>query len=125
MKEFLKNFAIISAVVVPFLFVMFRNVETVWEPIEKTGGSGTQAVGESDLVLPGGGVEVAMASERDSVEYDTTTESGVSDAEKLALIDAILADAFEYFGELDDSQVWKGVAMCIDNIVEFGGVALG
>ena len=120
MKEFLKNFAIICVVAAPFLFVMFRSVDTVWEPIEKTGGSGTQAVGESDLVLPGGGEDMATAQ-----RIPVSADNGMTDAEKLAFIDTFLDDAFEYFWELDDANLWKGVAICVSDIVNFGGVASG
>lgn len=123
MKEFLKNFAIIFVVVVPFLFAMFHSVETIWEPIEKTGGSGTQAVGESDLVLPGGGEDMATAQTLPTIK--TEEVNSMTDAEKVALIDEMLTDAFRYFEDADDSQVWKSVAVCIDNVVKFGGVALG
>ena len=122
MKEFLINLAIASVVAATFLFVMFRNVETEWKPIEKTGGSGTQAVGESDLVLPGGGVEVAMAQEQ--TVYDMEV-SGMTDAEKLALIDKMLESAFDNFWDVDDAQAWKCVAVAINDVVEFGGDADG
>ena len=119
MKEFLKNFAIISVVVALFLFVMFRSVETAWTPMRRTEGNGAQAVGEADLVLPSGGESVITAQ---MIPVYDMGVSGMTDADKLALISEILTDAFKYFGELDDSQVWKGVAVCIDNIVEYKGV---
>lgn len=118
MKEFLKNFAIIFVVVVPFLFVMFRSVETAWTPMQRTEGSGTQEVGESDLVLPSGGDGVITAQ---MIPVYDMGVSGMTDADKLALINNILVDAFGYFDELDDSQVWKGVAVCISNIVDYKG----
>lgn len=122
MKEFLKNVLIISVVVGAFLFVTFRNVETIWEPMRRTGGSGTQAVGESDLVLPGGGVEVAMAQELPTNK--TEEENGMTDAEKLALIDKMLADAFEYSISCKE-PIYEGVLLAINAVVEFGGVAVG
>lgn len=120
MNQFLKNFAIVSVVVVSFLILMFHSVETAWEPIEKTGGSGTQTVGESDLVLPSGSEVEAIRPEQ--TIYDMEVR-GMTDAEKVALIDAMLTDAFRYFEDVDDSQVWKSVAVCIDNVVKFGGEA--
>ena len=120
MKEFLINLAIASVVAAAFLFVMFRKVDTVWKPIEKTDSSGTQAVGESDLVLPGGGENMATVQKIPGAVVNTMT-----DAEKLAFIDTFLDDAFEYFWELDDANVWKGVAICVSDIVNFGGVASG
>lgn len=123
MKEFLINLAINIVVVATFLFVMFRSVETVWEPIEKTGGSGTQAVGESDLVLPGGGVEVAWAQEPTTIDMEEV--NGMTDAEKLALIDMMLADAAENFYNKENTDAWQAVALCIGSVLEFGGVSRG
>lgn len=123
MKEFIKNFVIVCVVTIPFLFFTFRNVETVWEPMSKTDGSGTQAVGESDLVLPGGGVEVAMAQELPT--NNTEVENGMTDAEKLALIDMMLADATENFYNKENTDAWQAVALCIGSVLEFGGVAVG
>ena len=122
MKEFLKNFFIICVVVTAFLFVTFRSVETVWEPIQKTGGSGTQAVGESGSVLPGGGVEMAWAQEQTIYDMEV---NGMTDAEKLALIDEMLADAMEHFWDTGDAQAWKAVAMCIGDVLGVGGVLNG
>ena len=123
MKSFLKNLAIISVVVATFLFLTFRSIETVWEPIEKTGGEGTQAVGESDLVLPGGGEDMATA--QDPTVYSAIPDSGMTETEKLELIDAMLTDAFAYFGDLEDTQAWEILAVCINSVLNFGGVADG
>ena len=113
----------VGVLVTAGIIVICSSVETVWEPMRKTGGEGTQAVGESDLVLPGGGVEVAMAQE--STVYSTEEVNGMSDAEKLALIEKMLADATGTFLITQDAGVWQGVVMCINSVLEFGGVPVG
>ena len=114
MKDFITGVLATAAII-----VLCSCTETIWEPTHKTGGSGTQAVGESDLVLPGAGAEVATAQEL--VVVATTFPTGMTDAEKLALIDTILDDAFEHFWDMDDTQVWKGVALAVADVVDFGG----
>lgn len=118
MKDFIVGVLATAAII-----VACSCVGTAWEPMRKTGGSGTQAVGESDLVLPGGGEEVAAAQELPV--YDMEGENGMTDAEKLALIDLMLADAMETYWDKEDAQVWKGVALCIGSVLNFGGEAVG
>lgn len=108
MKDLLVGILATAAII-----LVCSSVETVWTPMSKTDGRGTQEIGESDLVLPGGGDALV-----------TTQEITMTDAEKLASIDAFLDDAFKYYGDLDDSAVWKGVAIVISDIVKFGGVII-
>ena len=118
MKDFIVGVLATAAII-----VACSCVGTAWEPMRKTGGSGTQAVGESDLVLPGGGEEVAAAQELPV--YDMEGENGMTDAEKLALIDLMLADAMESFWSEENADAWKAVALCIGSVLNFGGEAVG
>lgn len=118
MKDFITGVLATIAII-----ILCSCTESEWTPIQKTGGEGTQEIGESDLVLPGGGMEVSTVPELPV--YTMTENSGMSDAEKLELIDEVLTDAVEYFWDVDDTQVWKGVAVVISNIIEFGGIPVG
>lgn len=119
MKDFLIGIFATAAII-----VACSCVETIYEPVQKTGGSsGTQSVGESDLVLPGGGED--MATVQDIPVYNVTADSGMTEMEKLELIDAMLTDAFAYFGDLEETQAWEVLAVCINSVLNFGGVAGG
>ena len=50
MKDFLVGIFATAAII-----LVCSSVETIYEPVLKADGSGTQEVGESDLVIPGGG----------------------------------------------------------------------
>lgn len=119
MKDFIVGVLATAAII-----VACSCVGTAWEPMRKTGGSGTQAVGESDLVLPGGGEEVAAAAQELPV-YDMEGENGMTDAEKLALIKRIVSSSIENFWDEEDTEIWKGVVSCIDDVLTFGGGAVG
>ena len=50
------------------IILVCSSVETIYEPVLKHNGCGTQDVGESDLVIPGGGDIIADFEQEDKIE---------------------------------------------------------
>ena len=46
---------------------------------------------------------------------------GMTEYEKLELVNAMLVDASEHFGELEGTQAGEAVAVCIHSVLTYGG----